>query len=171
MVSSLDSIPGAGYKDYDVVVMLNTEPQTRAQRRAFEEYMENGGGWIGFHASAFQNEATDWDWFRSFLGCGPFLANNWPPQPALLQCDVTDHPVTKNLPESFVGPASEFYQWNPSPRLDKDVTVLLTLSPRNYPFGIKDIIYEREFGIRKALRMMNRQLEKVADSFGNITDI
>lgn len=24
----------AGYKDYDVVVMLNTEPQTRAQRRA-----------------------------------------------------------------------------------------------------------------------------------------
>lgn len=31
--------------------------------------------------------------------------------------------------------------------------------------------YEREFGIRKALRMMNRQLEKVADSFGNITDI
>lgn len=34
VVSSLDSIPGAGYKDYDVVVMLNTEPQTRAQRRA-----------------------------------------------------------------------------------------------------------------------------------------
>ena len=30
---------------------------------------------------------------------------------------------------------------------------------------------KREFGIRKALRMMNRQLEKVADFFGNITDI
>ena len=29
----------------------------------------------------------------------------------------------------------------------------------------------REFGIRDSLKKLNRQLEKVADSFGNITDI
>ncbi len=29
----------------------------------------------------------------------------------------------------------------------------------------------REFGIRNTIKKLNRQLEKVADSFGNITDI
>lgn len=32
-------------------------------------------------------------------------------------------------------------------------------------------ILEREFGISDPPRKLNRQLEKVADSFGNITDI
>ena len=30
---------------------------------------------------------------------------------------------------------------------------------------------QREFGIRNTIKKLNRQLEKVADSFGNITDI
>ena len=34
-----------------------------------------------------------------------------------------------------------------------------------------EIIYKREFGIRIVLKKLNRQLEKVADSFGNIIDI
>ncbi len=29
----------------------------------------------------------------------------------------------------------------------------------------------REFGIRNTIKKLNRQLEKAADSFGNITDI
>jgi len=32
-------------------------------------------------------------------------------------------------------------------------------------------IYQREFGIKEALKKLNRQLEKVADSFGYINDI
>lgn len=31
--------------------------------------------------------------------------------------------------------------------------------------------YSREFGIRNAMKQLNRQLEKVADSFGSIIDI
>ena len=34
-----------------------------------------------------------------------------------------------------------------------------------------DVTKEREFGIRDSLKKLNRQLEKVADSFGNIIDI
>ncbi len=34
-----------------------------------------------------------------------------------------------------------------------------------------DIIAPREFGIRNAMKQLNRQLEKVADSFGSIIDI
>lgn len=127
-------------KDFNVVVMLNDAPATRESREAFEKYMENGGGWIGFHAAAYNDKNTNWPWFVRFLGGGVFWCNNWPPQPVLLEVDTPDHAVTKNLPASFVAPASEWYQWNPSPRLDPDVEVLLSLSPKNYPLGIKDVV-------------------------------
>lgn len=134
-------------QEYNVVVMLNAVLNSAGQRGAFRKYMENGGGWMGFHASAFNTKDSGWPWFNEFLGCGVFLCNNWPPQPALLDCDITSHDVTKNLPASFVAPASEFYQWSPGPREDKDVQVLLTLSPKNYPFGIKDVVMWGDFPV------------------------
>ena len=36
---------------------------------------------------------------------------------------------------------------------------------------LKNYYLIREFGIRDTLKKLNRQLEKVADSFGNIADI
>lgn len=127
-------------KEYNVVVMLDGYPMRKAEREAFEKYMENGGGWVGFHASGYNDKNTNWPWFLNFLGGGVFYCNNWPPQPVLVDVDNTEHPVTKNLPSSFVVPASEWYQWTPSPRENKDVEVLLSLSPKNYPLGIKDVV-------------------------------
>lgn len=103
-------------KEYNVIIMLNTSPNTKAERDAFEQYMENGGGWVGFHAAAYNDKNTHWPWFVKFLGGGVFYCNNWPPQPVLVEVDNEEHPVTKNLPASFVAPASEWYQWTPSPR-------------------------------------------------------
>ena len=134
-------------KEYNVVVMANTAPGTPEERAAFEKYMENGGGWVGFHAAAYNDVRTQWPWFNEFLGCGKFLCNNWPPQPALLDVEVKDHPVTKNLPDSFVAPASEWYMWEESPRLNENVEVLLSLSPKNYPIGIKDVISFGDFPV------------------------
>ena len=142
----------AGYdyeklKEYNTVVWVNTSPYSKADREAFQKYMENGGGWVGFHAAAYNDVRTNWPWFNEFLGCGKFLCNNWPPQPALLDVEITDHPVTRNLPESFVAPASEWYMWDKSPRLDKNVDVLLSLSPKNYPIGIKDVVSFGDFPV------------------------
>lgn len=134
-------------KDYNVVIMLNTSPNTPESRKAFEQYMENGGGWVGFHAAAYNDKHTGWPWFVKFLGGGVFWCNNWPPQPVLLEVDNTEHQVTKNLPASFVVPASEWYQWNPSPRDNKDVEVLLSLLPKNYPLGIKDVVNFGDFPV------------------------
>ena len=50
------------------------------------------------------------------------------------------HPVTKAMPETFMSPINEWYQWKPSPRLNPDVEVLVSLSQDNYPFGLKDIL-------------------------------
>ncbi len=134
-------------KEFDLQVWLNNSPGSEPERRAFERYMENGGGWVGFHAAAYNDKNTNWPWFVDFLGGGVFYCNNWPPQPVLVDIDTNDHAVTKNLPQHYVMPSSEWYQWNPSPRDNKDVEVLLSISPKNYPLGIKDIVRWGDFPI------------------------
>jgi type 1 glutamine amidotransferase len=102
--------------------------------------MTHGGGWIGFHIAAYNDRDTNWPWFVEFLGGGVFYGNNWPPLPAVLTVDDTRHPIARRIPEHFLSPANEWYIWKPSPRLNKDVKVLLTLSPSNYPLGLKDVV-------------------------------
>ena len=147
ITTDFSKYPYEKLKAYNVIIMLNTSPNTKAERDAFEQYMENGGGWVGFHAAAYNDKNTHWPWFVQFLGGGVFYCNNWPPQPVLVEVDNEAHPVTKNLPASFVAPASEWYQWIPSPRQNKDVEVLLSLSPKNYPLGIKDVVNFGDFPI------------------------
>lgn len=147
ITTDFSKYPYEKLKEYNVIIMLNTPPNTKAERDAFEQYMENGGGWVGFHAAAYNDKNTHWPWFVKFLGGGVFYCNNWPPQPVLVEVDNEEHPVTKNLPASFVAPASEWYQWTPSPRQNKDVEVLLSLSPKNYPLGIKDVVNFGDFPI------------------------
>lgn len=134
-------------KSYRLIVMLNYLPHSQSQRQAFETYMRQGGGWIGFHGTGYNDRRTNWPWLNEFLGCGPFLSNNWPPQPALVDVESSDHPITRTLPKSFVVPASEFYQFNPSPRANKDVEILVSISPKMFPFGIKDIVNYGDFPI------------------------
>ena len=147
ITTDFSKYPYEKLKEYNVIIMLNTSPNTKAERDAFEQYMENGGGWVGFHAAAYNDKNTHWPWFVKFLGGGVFYCNNWPPQPVLVEVDNEEHPVTKDLPASFVAPASEWYQWTPSPRQNKDVEVLLSLSPKNYPLGIKDVVNFGDFPI------------------------
>lgn len=147
ITTDFSKYPYEKLKEYNVIIMLNTSPNTKAERDAFEQYMEDGGGWVGFHAAAYNDKNTHWPWFVKFLGGGVFYCNNWPPQPVLVEVDNEEHPVTKNLPASFVAPASEWYQWTPSPRQNKDVEVLLSLSPKNYPLGIKDVVNFGDFPI------------------------
>jgi len=127
-------------KDIQLVLWINDFPKTTEQRAAFENYMNHGGAWLGFHVSAYNDESTHWPWFVGFLGGAVFYGNNWPPLPAKLVVDDRSHPVTRNLPATFMAPANEWYIWKPSPRLNKVVKVLLTLDPANYPIGLKDTI-------------------------------
>ena len=127
-------------KGVEVVMWVNDFPAKAEQRAAFEMYMKNGGGWLGFHVSAYNDADTHWPWLLEFLGGGVFYGNNWPPLPAKLIVDDQTHPVTRRLGATLDAPANEWYIWRPSPRLNKDVKVLLTLAPENYPIGLKDTI-------------------------------
>ena len=119
---------------------LNDSPHSENQRAAFENYMEKGGGWIGFHAAAYNDGSTAWPWFVQFLGGAVFYGNNWPPLPGWLAVEGPSHPVTRHLPKRFLSPDNEWYSWRPSPRANRDVKVLLTLEPANFPLGLKDTI-------------------------------
>jgi type 1 glutamine amidotransferase len=123
-----------------LILWLNDSPHTPSQRAAFENYMEHGGGWMGFHAAAYNDESTGWPWFVNFLGGAVFYGNNWPPLPALLDVDDPSSPVTRRCPPHFMSPANEWYIWKPGPRANPTVKVLITLARSNYPIGLKDTI-------------------------------
>ena len=127
-------------KNVQVVMWLNDFPTKPEHRAAFEAYMKNGGAWLGYHVSAYNDSETRWPWFVEFLGGTVFYGNNWPPLPARLIVDDRKHPVTQRLGVILDAPANEWYIWKPSARLNKDVKVLVTLAPENYPIGLKDTI-------------------------------
>ncbi len=135
-----DDLNAANLAHYELILWLNDQPHTPQQRAAFEEYMKHGGGWLGFHVAAYNDRDTHWPWFVSFLGGSVFYGNNWPPLPATVTVDDKSHPIAARLPKTFLSPPNEWYIWKPSPRLSKNVKVLLTLSPSNYPLGFKDTI-------------------------------
>ncbi len=172
VTTNLDVYTYEQLKAYDIIVMLDGYPSTPAGRAAFQHYMENGGGWMGFHVAAYNDKHTQWPWFLDFLGGGVFYCNNWPPQPAKLVLDRTSHPVTRNLPASFIVPESEWYQWNPSPRLNPDIEVLVSLSADNYPMGIKDVVNFGDFPIvwtNRKYRMIYLNMGHGDDEFTDAT--
>lgn len=172
VTANLSEYPYQKMKEYDLVVMLNGSPSTETERTTFQQYMENGGGWMGFHVAAYNDKNTKWPWFVDFLGGGVFYCNNWPPQPVKVVLDSQSHAITKNLPPSFIVPESEWYQWNPSPRENKDVEVLVSISPDNYPLGIKDVVNFGDFPIvwtNKNYRMIYLNMGHGDDEFTDAT--
>jgi uncharacterized protein len=137
--SNWDDLNPAVLKDYQVVLWLDEFPSTAAQRKAFEDFMEHGGAWMGFHIAGWMETRATWPWFADFLGT-MFSGNSWPPLPATLTVDDSNHPATKGLPASFVSPDNEWYSWQPSPRENPNIKVLMTLAPSNYPLGFKDTL-------------------------------
>jgi type 1 glutamine amidotransferase len=130
-------------KQYQLVVWLNGAAPA-PQQQAFEHYMESGGKWLGFHVAAFNDRNSRWTWFKQFIGGATFGVNNWPPLPARVIVDDPESPVTRGIPTTFVAPVNEWYSWRPSPRADKNIRVLATLDPAQYPIGIKTLITEKD---------------------------
>jgi uncharacterized protein len=135
-----DDLTDERLKNCQLVIWLNESPSNPEQRRAFERYMEHGGAWLGFHAAAYDDKDTNWPWFVDFLGGAVFDTNSWPPLPARVLVDDPAQPVAVKVPSTFDSPANEWYVWNPSPRLNKDVQVLATLDSSNFPIGFKDVL-------------------------------
>lgn len=138
--SKWDDLNDERLKSYQLVIWLNESPSKAEQRNAFQRYIEQGGAWLGFHAAAYNDSDTNWPWFVDFLGGAVFSMNSWPPLPARIDIDDQTHVVMTGIPRQFESPANEWYIWNPDPRVNKNVRILATLDPWNYPIGFKDVL-------------------------------
>ncbi|MES2223263.1 MAG: ThuA domain-containing protein [Acidobacteriota bacterium] len=137
--SNWDDMNPQTLKRYQVVLWLDDAPSTSAQRTAFQNYMEHGGAWLGFHIAGWMDSRQMWPWFADFLGT-VFSGNSWPPLPATIKVDDPGSPIAKGLPQSFISPTNEWYSWRPDPRDTAGIKVLMTLAPSNYPIGFKDTL-------------------------------
>ncbi|NCI47873.1 ThuA domain-containing protein [Sediminibacterium soli] len=125
---------------YRVILFLDTRPELPAQRKAFQEYMENGGGFIGFHFSGFALTPSaykqDWDWYHNvFLGSGQYGSNTWRPTAAILRKEDRNHPAVKNIPETFKTAPNEWYRWQNDLRKNPDIKILFSIDSTSFPLG------------------------------------
>ena len=133
--------------NYQVVLFLDTRPEAPAQRLAFQKYMENGGAWMGFHFAGFALTPSaypqNWDWYHNqFLGSGEYVSNTWRPTSAILRVEDRDHPVTRQLPETFKSAPNEWYRWSNDLRTNADIKILLSIDPASFPLGTGPKLYE-----------------------------
>jgi uncharacterized protein len=125
---------------YQLVIFLDTRPDSAAQRSAFQQYMENGGGWMGFHFSAFALTPSaypqNWDWYHNqFLGSGQYVSNTWRPTSALLKVENRHHPATKHLPSTFTSAPNEWYRWEKNLRANPHIKILASIDSSSFPLG------------------------------------
>jgi uncharacterized protein len=125
---------------YDVVIFLDTRPEDSLQRAAFENYVKAGGGFMGFHFSAFALDDSDypqdWNWYHNeFIAAGQFKSNTWRPTAAILRVENKNHPITKSLPETFLSAPSEWYRWEKDIRENADIQILLSIDSSSFPLG------------------------------------
>lgn len=127
-------------KSYDVVLFLDTRPEDSLQRIAFQQYMETGGAWMGFHFSAFalphSTYPQNWDWYHErFLGSGSYVSNTWRPTSAILRVENKRLPLTKHLPTTFSASPNEWYRWGNDLRKNPDINILLSIDTASFPLG------------------------------------
>ena len=132
---------------YQVVLFLDTRPDSLDQREAFRKYMENGGAWMGFHFAAFALTPSavpqNWDWYHNdFLGSGSYKSNTWRPTTAVLRVEDTHHPVTRHLPKTFTSAPNEWYRWENDLRTNADIDILLAIDSSSFPLGTGPKLYE-----------------------------
>lgn len=125
---------------YQILIFLDSRPDDSSQRAAFEEYMKNGGAWMGFHFSAFALTPSDypmnWNWYHNqFLGSGSYVSNTWRPTSAILRIEDTNSPVTKNLPRTFKSAPNEWYRWQNDLRKNPDIKILVSIDSTSFPLG------------------------------------
>ncbi|WP_225335359.1 ThuA domain-containing protein [Halomicrobium urmianum] len=118
---------------YDAIIWFNTVGDVLAdpdQRAAFEEYIQNGGGYVGIHAASDTHHPGDgeWDFYMDMLGDAYFVDH---PSPQEAEIHVTDqsHPSTEHLPAQW-NVTDEWYDFGANPR--GDVHVLATLDETSY---------------------------------------
>lgn len=119
-------------KNYGAVIFLSTtlDVLDAGQEKAFERYIQSGGGFVGIHAAA--DTEYDWPWYNKLVGAY-FL--NHPNDPnvrqAIIEVKDTTHLATKGLPSRWER-KDEWYNYK---SINPDINILATLDENSYEGG------------------------------------
>lgn len=98
-----------------------------SQKKAFQQYIHKGGGFVGIHA------ATDcffkWSWYGKLVGA--YFTNHPKVQQASLQIVDKSHPSTADLPN----PWSHKDEWYNFKDISAGIKVLINLDEKSYEGG------------------------------------
>lgn len=118
---------------FEVIIFLSTTGDVLSieQQNAFEQYIHNGGGFVGIHAAS--DTEYDWPWYGKLVGA--YFDSHPKIQTATIQVTDQDHISTKHL-SKFWERTDEWYNYNKNPR--GQVHVLATLDESSYSGGNMD---------------------------------
>lgn len=159
------SDPGYGpdFSKYDVVISnfgWNAADWPEATKKAFEKYIEKGGGLVVFHAA--DNSFPKWDAYNKMIGLGgwgdrtekdgPYVYYNdsgelirdespgnagahGPQSEYLVQIRNADHPITKGMPKIWMHTKDELYNSLRGPAENMEILATAYSDPINKGTG------------------------------------
>ena len=119
----------ANLKQYKAVVFLSTTGNVldSLQQGAFEQYIRQGGGYVGIHAAA--DTEYDWPWYNQL--CGAWFLDHPKQQNAEVVVIDKKHPSTSMLPDRW----KRFDEWYSYKSIVAGPTVLAMLDEKTYEGG------------------------------------
>ena len=115
---------------FSSVVFLNTTGDVldAEQQKAFEAYIEHGGGFVGVHSAA--DTEYDWPWYGRLVGA--YFKSHPKIQPAEIVVENGRFPATAFLPRRWKR-TDEWYVYRDNPR--PHVNVLMSLDETSFEGG------------------------------------
>jgi len=125
-------------RKFDVVIWNNISGDvlTLSQRRAFQQWLEHGGAFVGVHGTA-GDPVYFWDWYVDTLLGARFIGHPMAPQFQDARVVIEDraHPAARGLPAEWVM-KDEWYSFRPGARASGS-HVIATLDEQSYsPVGM-----------------------------------
>ncbi|NGP77806.1 ThuA domain-containing protein [Balneolaceae bacterium YR4-1] len=114
---------------YRTVIFLSTTGDifNETQQNAFEDFIQNGGGFVGIHAAT--DTEYDWPWYGDMVGA--YFESHPQIQEARLKVVDRSHPSTDFLPEEWIR-TDEWYNFMD---INPGINVLINLDENSYEGG------------------------------------
>ncbi len=116
-------------KSIDAVVFLSTTGDilNELQQKEFENFIKNGGGFVGIHAAA--DTEYDWPWYGEMVGA--YFKSHPKKQEAKIKIINHNHPATKFLEETW----NRYDEWYNYKNINAHIHVLMLLDESSYNGG------------------------------------
>ncbi|MBK5271117.1 MAG: ThuA domain-containing protein [Bacteroidia bacterium] len=126
---SADAFTTENLMQYAAVVFLCTTGNVLndEQQKAFEQFIRNGGGYVGIHSAS--DTEYDWAWFGELNGA--YFKNHPRPQEAIFNIVDSNNIATAHLPRPWKR-SDELYNFK---WIGTDLHVLITIDESSYTGG------------------------------------